>query len=348
MDILKRLIPILCSPLLTGCYSDFEPNIDSTPLLCMNAVIDADREFTVQLAHSWRYDDYDAYKDDHTVTDAQIDVYADDHKVCEATYTRWTEETADGVIRRVGGYRIPYSPKAGQLISLHASSPEYGEAEASVTIPLAPLTGSIQVDSTVQTENYQFDDYVYQDFRISLNIGLPVTDRPGLCEYYQLAWEAISPDGGNYELNCGNPDYDMEPIFSEHIDAMETVFGSDSWGFTVFSDRSFSGSTYPLRIIFRNILIHRVTGNGPLYTTHGTSSDNSSLRNGALRLTLFSLDRNLYNWYMYDWHENESFIGLLGNIGMAESTVAYSNVSTRAGLVVARNRSVIDITLKPF
>ena len=341
MDILKKLPLLLCAPLLTACYTDFEPKIDSAPVLCMNAVIDAGEEFTVQLSHSWRYDDYEAYKADHTVTDGTVDVYADGNPVCRATYSEWTETDAYGAERKRSGYLIPYKPQAGQEVSLRACSPKYGTADAVVTIPFEPLTGTAQVDKTVEVNNYLFEDdpyggsYAYQYFHISMNIKLPVNDRSGINEYFQLAWEAADCSNEDVDFNCGNPEFDMEPIFSEHIDALETVFASDAWGFTVFSDNSFRGSSYPLHLMFRNISLHRVS-----------AEPDDSLPDGCyMRLILFSLDRNLYNWYMYDWHESESFVGMLGRIGLAENTTSYSNVSTRAGLVVARNRSVIEISL---
>ncbi len=341
MDILKKLSLLLCTPLLTACYTDFEPDIDSTPVLCMNAVIDAGEEFTVQLTHSWRYDDYKAYKADHTVTDGTVEVCADGNQVCRAVYSEWTETNADGVVRKLSGYRIPYKPQAAQEISLRAYSPEYGNAEAVVTIPFEPLTGPVKIDSTVQVNNYLFEDdafgdYVYQNFHISMDIKLPVNDRSGVTEYFQLAWESVDLSDEDVEFNCGNPEYDMEPIFSEHIDALETVFASDAWGFTVFSDNSFRGGSYPLRLLFKNMSLHRISG----------VADNRLPEGCAIRLTLFSLDHNLYNWYMYDWHDSESFVGLLGYIGLAQNTTTYSNVSTRAGLVVARNRSVVEISIK--
>ena len=123
MDILKKLSLLLCTPLLTACYTDFEPDIDSTPVLCMNAVIDAGEEFTVQLTHSWRYDDYKAYKADHTVTDGTVEVCADGNQVCRAVYSEWTETNADGVVRKLSGYRIPYKPQAAQEIDRKSTRP---------------------------------------------------------------------------------------------------------------------------------------------------------------------------------------------------------------------------------
>ncbi len=46
MAILKRLYPLLLAAILSGCYETFTPDVDTTPVLCLNSLI-TDRKSVV-------------------------------------------------------------------------------------------------------------------------------------------------------------------------------------------------------------------------------------------------------------------------------------------------------------
>lgn len=51
MAILRYIIPILSVFLLTGCYEDFNPEIDTKPVLCLNSLITAGKPIEVDITH---------------------------------------------------------------------------------------------------------------------------------------------------------------------------------------------------------------------------------------------------------------------------------------------------------
>ena len=52
--------------------------------------------------------------------------------------------------------------------------------------------------------------------------------------------------------------------------------------------------------------------------------------------------------FLYDWTASDGMLGMLGDIGFAETLVGCSNVSSGAGVVSARADAVIEIDLKPY
>ena len=41
--------------MLTGCYQDFEPDLKSTPVVCINSNIIAGQPVTADVTRTWRY-----------------------------------------------------------------------------------------------------------------------------------------------------------------------------------------------------------------------------------------------------------------------------------------------------
>ena len=97
--------------LLAGCEKEFLPKIDSKPVLCVNSLITAGEPINVNVTHTWVFNDV---KGDtlHNVTDAKVSIYING------------ELASDNDI-----------PKEGDNIRIVAQSEEYGDAEASVTVP---------------------------------------------------------------------------------------------------------------------------------------------------------------------------------------------------------------------
>lgn len=51
----KYILPLILSLVLTSCFSDFEPDIESKPVLCMISNISDGDSIKVSLTHTWRW-----------------------------------------------------------------------------------------------------------------------------------------------------------------------------------------------------------------------------------------------------------------------------------------------------
>ena len=85
MEILNKpslyalLLILPSSLLLTGCYEEFDPQIDQDPVLCVNSAIIAGQPVEVRVTQTWYYSmQYTGNFDrDITVRDAVVELYAD-------------------------------------------------------------------------------------------------------------------------------------------------------------------------------------------------------------------------------------------------------------------------------
>ena len=55
MDILKTTLPLLTGLLLSGCYENFDPGVEATPVLCVNSLITAGEPVEVSVQRTWAY-----------------------------------------------------------------------------------------------------------------------------------------------------------------------------------------------------------------------------------------------------------------------------------------------------
>ena len=316
MAVLKRYITLSAlAASLAGCYTDFNPGNPDAEVLCLNSMIVAGQGVEVELTHTWLYSDPQA---DISVTDCSVSVSVNGHPVDIDAYV----------------------PAPGDEVYVGADSRRYGRAEARVTVPAAPdvrLT-SLDITSSANVWHDGFDPdapITEVGARINVDAVITVRDTPGHDDYYELTTECRAPEG--VDIWGGLLDYDAEPVFSEHISALESFFGSDAYGFSVFTDRRFSGKSYQLHVRLNDI--------------HFIWFDNfadMSQYDGKLTLTVSSISKSLYDWFLYDWTASDGMLGILGDIGFAETLVGCSNVSSGAGVVSARADAVIEIDLKPY
>lgn len=128
-------------------------------------------------------------------------------------------------------------------------------------------------------------------------------------------------------------DYSAEPLFSEHMSALESTI-TDTSGYTVFSDRQIKGKSYPLNIKISDLEYRRSNpGNDP------------DLRYAKLTLTLNHIDRAYYDHVISVWVVGGGLIGSLGNIGLGDTPFPASNVSTHAGVVAATAPFSVEIPI---
>lgn len=329
MAILRYLIAILSVFLLTGCYEDFNQEIDSEPVLCLNSLITAGMPIEVDVTHTWMFNDEKSAMN-HEVRDADVTILVND--------------------RIVGS---DYLPKEGDKIRIVAESPTYGTATAEVTVPVATPVGNVKVTPTV-TNIWKGDEDFYHyemlaDMTFNLNIEMDVNDPAGTDNYYHFGYNWFMPANEDYtdtehetssgsSFSLGTFEYESEPIFKEHIGVFETIMGNDEdSGFFFFSDRQFSGKAYTLHLNFSN----------SSFNVKSQEYDESLLECGV-NLYLTTVSQSYYNWAVYKWNVDEGIMGDLSDIGLVESKWGYSNVSTGAGVVAAQSSSKFTINMKEF
>ena len=329
MAILKYILPILTAALLTGCYDDFNPEIDTKPVLCLNSLITAGDPIEVKVSHTWVFNNHKG-QNDHAVTDAKVTILAND--------------------KIVGS---DYLPKEGDKIRIMADSPTYGSATAKVVVPHAIPVGKVKFTPVV-TNIWKGDEdfYHYQmlaDITFNLNIEMDVNDPAGTNNYYHFGYNWFSGawhEDWNDNLEVSRPapftigtfEYDAEPIFKEHVGVFETVMGNgEDIDFVFFTDRQFPGKTYTLHLNFIN----------NTFNIKNETYDESLLECGVT-LYLTTVSESYYNWAVYKWNVEEGVIGDLSDIGFAEPKWGYSNVSTGAGVIAAQSSAKYTIDLKEF
>lgn len=322
MAILRHIITVAASLMLTGCYEDFNPEIDTKPVLCLNSLITAGKPIEVEVSRSWMFNDRQA-EENHTVTDATVTLTVNDM------------EAPAGYVAR-----------EGDRIRITADSPTYGTATAEVTVPHATPVGAVRIKPVV-TDIWKGDKDFYQhemlaDISFNLGIEMEIDDPADTDNYYRLDYNWFSPTDDHVyiygTLSLGYFEYDSEPIFKEHVGVFETVMGNaDDVGFLFFTDRQFAGGTYTLHL--------NISGNN--FSVRSPDFDECLLDCGV-NFYLTSVSRSYYNHAVYRWNVEEGIIGDLSDVGLAEPKWGYSNVSTGAGVVAAQSSAKCTVSLTDF
>ena len=329
MAILRYIISAILSLSLVSCFEDFDPKIDVTPVLCINSLIKAGEPLDVRVTRSFLYTDDDY--NNHYVTDAVINIYANGERV-----------GAD------------YLPQEGDVIKMEAESAKYGSAFAEVKVPYAVPVKSIKFTPYVVENTFPGDGTMRGEVEYNLDLAVEIEDTPGVDNYFKYDYADIEPVAENnygYDENgeiiwievanawyySGMFNADREPIFGEHIGALDSAMGGDSYGFTFFTDRQFSGRSYTLHLIY--------TG-----ATYSVASRfwQDGLIDCGLTVTLSTISKSFYDWANYRWQSSQGVIGSLGEAGLAEQISGYSNVSTKAGVVAAQASLSYTVSLHDF
>ncbi len=319
MAFLNKLAPMALALLMCGCYEDFTPKVDTQPVLCLNSLITAGEPVEVEVTHTWLFTD-EAGTADHSVGDARVTIFANG------------EAAGPDYIAREGDH-----------IRIVAESRRYGRAEAEVTVPYSVAPSVVEwTPENVSVWRGSIQGWTEADMRFDLNVALRVPDPAAAVNYYHLGRRTFPDDmpgvyGHEMSIYGGSLETEFEPIFSEHVSELDAVSGNDSYGFTFFTDRQFSGKSYTLHLY----------NEGMSYFIMCEGFD-SELLNCGLVFVLSSVSESYYNWAVYKWNIDHSLIGDLGDIGLGDPMWGYSNVSTGAGVVAARACSECAVNLAPF
>ena len=325
MAILKKIYPLALPLLLTGCYEDFTPRIDTTPVLCLNSLITAGSHIEVKVSHTWLYTDEEGRKN-HSVPDAILKIYANDTLVDS-----------------------DYIPKEGDRIRIHASSLKYGEAEAEVTIPFATRLTNTHYSTNItslHTQEEGYDHRLTANMRFDVRISVDIDDPDDTDNFHRLSYMSFVPSKADYILNPGigtnfvelwSGNFNaIDPVFYEHVDTFEDVMNG-SYSNLFFTDRLYRGEAKTLTFGFSENQFHINNWDG----------DPEDLECGWL-ITLYSISESYYNWLVYADQSSGIIFGDFGDFGMADPIWGYSNVSTGAGVVAAQSSTTVRINIKDY
>lgn len=164
-------------------------------------------------------------------------------------------------------------------------------------------------------------------------------DDPAEENYYKFSYFTtpeyeILPDGWQMNvLSINYMNYEMEPIFSEHIGIFESIMGGDVQGFTFFSDRQFYGKTYTLNLQFNNCMFQYYKGEVPDCNVH---------------FVIYNISPSYYNWANYIWQRDYGTLGEFSDYGLGDPIWGYSNVSSGAGVIAAETPAIATLNLTDF
>lgn len=344
MNILKKyILPLLLPLFLTGCFSGFEPDIDTTPVLCMNSLLVPGEPVTVSLTRTWRWDEGSDYELDLTVKDADVSLYVNGEfrerlelREVEGNHTSYPSYPYNDPDRYE--YAGTYCPVSGDVVRLVAVSETYGKATAEVTVP-EPVAID-KVEYTVK-KFVNLSDKDMERIEMSMDCMIWFTDPAESADYYQFKASLRNHYYSSGESGTGEwlhatcyIDYDREPLFTEHLSALEHV-GAETSGYTFFSDRQISGKSYPIHLSVDDIsYAYKNPGNDP------------EMPQPELAFTLQSLSRSYYSHILSVWVGNDGIVGALGSVGLGDAVFASSNVSTKAGVVAAYAPSTVTLSLR--
>lgn len=336
-----RLFMSLTIPLfLTGCYQEFEPKVDTNPVLCVNSVILPGEPIEVKVTHSWLYSDSvrewwgnSGDMTDNTVDDANIYTYVNGELKSEE-----------------------YIPKEGDSIHIVVESAKYGTAEASVVVPTAVPISLVKALPNVISVNKDSKYPMYATIHFSLKADLEIGRTSSDETYFELVCKGYTYDGeegyqhvagyGHAEKGDFNPgsvldiemlDSDMDPIFKEFFTAVEDTYESDTSSFLGFSNRQFRGKGYVFTAMFQDN-----------YFSVFNDKYDPEIFDCEIEFTLMSVSRSFFNYALYEWEWLHGFIGQFEDTGLADPIWGYSNVSTGAGVVAAYSISTCTISLRDF
>lgn len=336
--------------LLTGCEQEFEPDIYVPEALCINSVITSGEPVSANISHTWRYDEDFEEKIDCGVYDATVTLSVDGKPV-ETLHAKDSEQSSKGSVYRFRHVAVP-----GEDITITAQSGKYGDAYGSVTVP-RPV-GLMKAVSDFRADRVLGADNVNETQSIVLGGGLKVTvtDNAATTDFFRLEVRGIDPepigsgewvevwgeDEPQERMYQGTMDFWMidkehETLFQEHLGVLDVMFGASTYGFTIFSDRMFPGKSHTIDVVLRDATIY-------MYNPR----DIPSIFDVKVRITLSTLSQSYYNYWLSDFQDSEGFIGQMGDLGLAQGVNGYSNVSTKAGVIVAATPTTVDVNLADF
>ncbi|MDE7350633.1 MAG: DUF4249 domain-containing protein [Muribaculaceae bacterium] len=338
MAILKKIYPLLfliaIAGGLTSCYTEFDPHIDTPPVLCMNSTITPGEPVTLFLTRTWSWTEGDENKIDVNVKNAEVRMTVNgEYKetLKQAVYSDPAYAYGPYPEQREC-YQSKYRPKSGDMIRLEATSTKFGEATAEVTVPAPVPIEKIEAQVLSCQAYGNLNDFPAVadgcQLEMRLNLLAYFTDPSSSTDFYDLDIGYTSYYNHEENTMAGISNYPFidfsgEPLLKEHLSVLESTI-AETYGYTIFSDRQINGHSYPLRIGYDNLSF-----------AYRNPHDQSQPKEAGIEVILRHVDPSYYKHVISVWEGNDGIVGALGGVGLANTIYPYSNVSTGAGLVTA-------------
>ena len=347
MAILKKLYLLLLLTAMTAgmnsCYSEFDPKIDSAPRLCMNSTITPGDSITLFLTRTWSWTEGDEEEIDINVRDAEVRLIVNGEFKESMSHTVIDIPEFGSFLKHRECYLSTYRPQSGDVIRLEATSPQYGDACAEVTVPFPVPIERIEpqiLSCITHSDTTGFPAVAnWCQFELKFKLLAYFTDPSASADYYDLTFgyhssgEDFGDDADAFVSNYAMIDVSGEPLLTEHVSVLESIT-ADTSGYTVFSDRQINGKTYPLRLGVDNLsFIYR----NPL--------DLPGPKEFGIQVTLRHINQAYYKHVISVWEGNDAITGALGGVGLASPVYPWSNVSTGAGVVSSYAQSSMTIPI---
>ena len=333
---------------LSSCYTNFEPDIKSNPVVCINSLLSAGEKIKVEVTRTWRYTEGTPTVGlDISLKEAEVYLYVNEELEEKLVLCLRSEESVDIFQYHPENgvdcyFAAQYIPRSGDKIKIVAIDKTYGEAHAEVTIPYPVEIDDVDTIITKLNSSFDQNNDIYEaDFDMMLSVKF--TDPVAISNYYIFDMQTRASVEKNTENEYHptsveslkiNPDYSFEPLFSEHITPLETII-TDAYGlYTVFSDRQISGKQYCLGV--------------PLSGSYWCDYNNHSGIDERLLLNVEfgHITKAYYNYMMSLWANTEGISGALGGVGLGDAIFEFSNVSTGAGIVAAKANSIYELDIR--
>ena len=348
MAILKKIYILLLLPIIatgmTSCYTEFDPHIDTPPVLCMNSTITPGEPVTLFLTRTWNWTEGDESEIDINVRDAEVrlTVNGEFKETLKAGVIERPRYPSDPFPSMEDCYLSDYRPESGDLIRLEAISTQFGEASAEVTVPYPVPIDRIeaQVSSCQAYGDMTGFPAVADRCRIEMRFDLLAyfTDPSASTDFYDLNvgythYSDYDGEATAYIHNYTLIDFSGEPLLKEHVSILESTI-TDTSGYTIFSDRQINGRTYPLRIGYHDVSF-----------IYWNPLDLPGPKEYGIKVILRHTDATYYKHVISVWEGNDGIVGALGGVGLASPVYPYSNVSTGAGVVAAYADATLTIPI---
>lgn len=311
---LAKIVAGVMAVAVVGCSTDFDPDVDATPVAVLNVLAEADSTVTASVSHSWLFG---TEPGNVTVGNARVSL--------KVNGTLMGLMEFDG---NSGKYVSPYRPVEGDEIEVSVRTVDYGDAVGATTVPR-----KVKIDrwECTPTAEIDYDGIIVQpdgsweyNRTLKLNYSITFTDPAGEENYYMLSGKAYHWWGGG---TCD------DPILGENDSPLEAVFAKDNT-FMVFSDRSIAGKSYTLSYTTTYSL-----------DSSGYPGDIVQDENGDLhvydRIALCSISREYYLYLLSLYKKYGELNSTLENLGFAEPKAIYTNVSPGVGIVGSQTADMI-------
>ena len=299
---------------VVGCSTDFDPDVDATPVAVLNVLAQADSTVTASVSPSWLFG---TEPGDVTVGNARVALKVN------GTPMGLMEFDANS-----GKYTSPYRPVEGDEIEVSVRTVDYGDAVGKTTVPRKVKIDRWECTPTTMIDYnamiIQSDGSWEYGRNLRLNYSITFNDPGDEENYYMLSGKLYYWWGGGH---CD------DPILGENNSPLEAVFADDA-SFMVFSDRSISGKSYTLSYYTDYSLNY---GGAP----GDIVQDEDGTMHVYDRIALCSISREYYLYLLSLYKKYGELNSNLENLGLAEPKAIYTNVNPGVGIVGSQTADMI-------